>query len=81
VRVELRSTPAGARVSLHGRVLGTTPLQVALPAGVPTLLVFEAEGRLSIAQRVDPRKGLVVSVQLPPSARSPAVDDLKASPY
>jgi hypothetical protein len=68
-------------VSFHGRVLGYTPLSVALPAGVPTLLVFESEGRLSIAQRVHPRKGLVVSVQLPPSAHTPTLDDLKPSPY
>jgi len=81
VRVEVVSTPPGARVSLHGRVLGRTPLSVALPAGVPTLLVFESEGRLSIAQRVHPQKGLVVSVQLPPSGHTPTLDDLKASPY
>jgi serine/threonine protein kinase len=81
VRVEVVSTPPGARVSFHGRVLGYTPLSVALPAGVPTLLVFESEGRLSIAQRVHPRKGLVVSVQLPPSAHTPTLDDLKPSPY
>jgi serine/threonine protein kinase len=81
VRVGVVSNPPGARVSLHGRVLGRTPLSIALPTGVPTLLVFESEGRLSIAQRVQPRKGLVVSVQLPPAGHTPTLDDLKASPY
>lgn len=32
-KLELRSKPSGARVSLGSRVLGTTPLKVELPAG------------------------------------------------
>src|SRR5262249_33732429 len=31
VEVQLRSTPPGARVTLHGRLLGLTPLSVRLP--------------------------------------------------
>ncbi len=82
VPVELRSTPPGARVSLHGRSLGKTPLSVRLPPDVAVLLVFEADGRLSIAERVRARRGLVVTANLPPApVRSPGLDDLKASPY
>jgi hypothetical protein len=62
-------------------MLGTTPLTVQLPEGVPVLLVFEADGRLSIAERVRARPGLALAVQLPPSAPAPSLDDLKASPY
>ena len=81
VAVDLRSTPAGARVTLHGRLLGHTPLSVRLPPDRTLLLVFEAEGRLSIAERVRPREGLVVTAHLPPAAVAPGLDDLKASPY
>jgi len=81
IPVEIRSTPSGARVSLHGRVLGTTPLTVRLPENVPVLLVFEASGRLSIAERVRAHAGLALAVQLPPSTPAPSLDDLKASPY
>ena len=81
IPVTIRSTPSGARVSLHGRTLGTTPLVVRLPENVPLLLVFEASGRLSIAERVRAHPGLAVTVQLPPSAPAPSLDDLKASPY
>jgi len=81
VPVEVRSTPAGARVSLHGRPLGVTPLSVRLPPDAPVLLVFEAEGRLSIAERVRARRGLVVTAHLPPAPVRPGLDDLKASPY
>ncbi len=81
VPVELRSAPAGARVSLHGRPLGRTPLTVRLPPDVPVLLVFEADGRLSIAERVRARRGLVVTANLPPAPVRPGLDDLKASPY
>ena len=48
---------------------------------VPVLLVFEADGRLSIAERVRARPGLALAVQLPPSTPAPSLDDLKASPY
>jgi len=81
VRVELRSTPAGARVSLRGRALGRTPLSVRLQPDTTVLLVFEAPGRLSIAERVRPRPGLVVTAHLPPASVTPGLDDLKASPY
>jgi len=81
VPVELRSTPSGARVTLHGRLLGHTPLAVRLPPESTVLLVFEAQGRLSIAERVTPRDGLVVTVHLPPAPVPPGLDDLKASPY
>jgi serine/threonine-protein kinase len=81
VPVELRSTPPGARVSLHGRPLGRTPLTVRLPPDAPVLLVFEADGRLSIAERVRGRRGLVVTANLPPAPVRPGLDDLKASPY
>ena len=81
IPVEIRSTPSGARVSLHGRMLGTTPLTVRLPENVPVLLVFEANGRLSIAERVRAHPGLALAVQLPPSTPAPSLDDLKASPY
>jgi serine/threonine-protein kinase len=81
VPVELRSTPSGARVTLHGRLLGSTPLAVRLPAEGTVLLVFEAQGRLSIAERVTPREGLVVTVHLPPAPVPPGLEDLKASPY
>jgi serine/threonine-protein kinase len=81
VRIELRSTPAGARVTLHGRSLGRTPLSVRLPPDATVLLVFEAGGRLSIAERVRPRSGLVVTAHLPPAPVAPGLDDLKASPY
>jgi serine/threonine-protein kinase len=81
VPVELRSTPPGARVSLHGRSLGRTPLSVRLPPDVAVLLVFEADGRLSIAERVRARRGLVVTANLPPAPVRPGLDDLKASPY
>ena len=81
VPVELRSTPAGARVTLHGRSLGQTPLSVRLPPDRAVLLVFEAKGRLSIAERVQARDGLVVTAHLPPAPVAPGLDDLKASPY
>jgi serine/threonine-protein kinase len=81
VRIELRSTPAGAQVSLRGRALGRTPLAVRLQPDATVLLVFEAPGRLSIAERVRPRTGLVVTAHLPPTAVAPGLDDLKASPY
>ncbi|HEY3585696.1 MAG TPA: protein kinase [Myxococcaceae bacterium] len=81
IPVDLRSTPSGARVTLHGRLLGHTPLSVRLPQGRPLLLVFEAHGRLSIAERVRPREGLVVTAHLPPATVAPGLDDLKASPY
>jgi len=81
VEVDLRSTPAGARVTLHGRLLGHTPLAVRLPPDRTLLLVFEAQGRQSIAERVRARAGLVVTAHLPPSSVSPGLDDLKASPY
>ena len=81
VRIELRSTPAGAEVTLRGRALGRTPLSVRLTPDVMVLLVFEAPGRLSIAERVRPRTGLVVTAHLPPAAVAPGLDDLKASPY
>lgn len=81
VPVELRSTPMGARVSWHGRPLGRTPLSVRLPQDGTVLLVFEAEGRLAIAERVRPRAGLVVNAHLPPAPVAPGLDDLKASPY
>ncbi|HEY1418010.1 MAG TPA: serine/threonine-protein kinase, partial [Myxococcaceae bacterium] len=81
VAVELRSTPAGARVTLHGRSLGQTPLSVRLPPDRAVLLVFEATGRLSIAERVRARNGLVVTAHLPPAPVAPGLDDLKASPY
>jgi hypothetical protein len=45
------------------------------------LLVFEATGRLSIAERVRARNGLVVTAHLPPAPVAPGLDDLKASPY
>jgi serine/threonine-protein kinase len=81
VRIELRSTPAGARVTLHGRPLGRTPLSVRLQPDATVLLVFEAPGRLSIAERVRPRTGLVVTAHLPPASAAPGLEDLKASPY
>jgi eukaryotic-like serine/threonine-protein kinase len=81
VPVDLHSTPSGARVTLHGRLLGQTPLSVRLPAGRTVLLVFEAQGRVSIAERVRPREGLVVTAHLPPAPVIPGLDDLKASPY
>jgi len=81
VPVELHSTPAGARVSLHGRLLGHTPLSVRLPPDRTLLLVFEAQGRVSIAERVRARSGLVVTAHLPPASVAPGLDDLKASPY
>jgi hypothetical protein len=68
-------------VTLHGRLLGHTPLSVRLPEGRTLLLVFEAQGRLSIAERVQAREGLVVTAHLPPAAVAPGLDDLKASPY
>jgi hypothetical protein len=45
------------------------------------LLVFEAQGRLSIAERVRARDRLVVTAHLPPAPVVPGLDDLKASPY
>ena len=81
VPVELRSNPAGARVTLHGRPLGRTPLSVRLPPNRTLLLVFEADGRQSIAERVRARAGLVVTAHLPPAPVAPGLDDLKASPY
>jgi len=81
VRIELRSTPAGAQVTLRGRALGRTPLAVRLQPDATVLLVFEAPGRQSIAERVRPRTGLVVTAHLPPAAVAPGLDDLKASPY
>jgi eukaryotic-like serine/threonine-protein kinase len=81
VAVELRSTPPGARVTLHGRSLGRTPLSVRLPPDRAVLLVFEAKGRLSIAERVRAHDGLVVTAHLPPAAVAPGLDDLKSSPY
>ena len=81
VAVQLRSTPSGARVTLHGRLLGHTPLSVRLPPDRTVLLVFEAQGRLSIAERVRARDRLVVTAHLPPAAVAPGLDDLKASPY
>jgi serine/threonine-protein kinase len=81
VAVELRSTPPGARVTLHGRSLGQTPLSVRLPPDRAVLLVFEARGRLSIAERVRAHDGLVVTAHLPPAPVAPGLDDLKASPY
>ncbi len=81
IAVELRSTPAGARVTLHGRPLGHTPLSVRLPPDRTLLLVFEADGRQSIAERVRARAGLVVTAHLPPAPVAPGLDDLKASPY
>jgi len=81
VPVDLHSTPSGARVTLHGRLLGYTPLSVRLPPGRALLLVFEAQGRVSIAERVRPREGLVVTAHLPPAPVIPGLDDLKASPY
>jgi len=81
IAVELRSTPAGARVTLHGRPLGHTPLSVRLPPDRTVLLVFEADGRQSIAERVRARTGLVVTAHLPPAPVAPGLDDLKASPY
>jgi len=79
VPVLVRSTPPGARVSLHGRPLGVTPLSIRLPPDTAVLLVFEASGRLSIAERVRARRGLVVTAHLPPAPVH--LDDLKASPY
>jgi hypothetical protein len=81
VPVELNSTPAGARVTLHGRLLGHTPLSVRLPPDRTLLLVFEAQGRVSIAERVRARSGLVVTAHLPLASVAPGLDDLKASPY
>ncbi len=81
VAVQLRSTPPGARVTLHGRLLGHTPLSVHLPPDRTVLLVFEAQGRLSIAERVRARDRLVVTAHLPPAPVAPGLDDLKASPY
>jgi tRNA A-37 threonylcarbamoyl transferase component Bud32 len=81
VAVQLRSTPPGARVTLHGRLLGHTPLSVELPPDRTVLLVFEAQGRLSIAERVRARDRLVVTAHLPPAPVAPGLDDLKASPY
>jgi hypothetical protein len=81
VPIDLRSTPTGARVTLHGRLLGHTPLSVRLPPDRTLLLVFEAQGRQSIAERVRARPGLVVTAHLPPASVSPGLDDLKASPY
>src|SRR5262249_11206837 len=81
VPVDLHSTPSGARVTLHGRLLGQTPLSVRRPPGRTLRPVFEAEGRLSIAERVRPRDGLVVTAHLPPAPLVPGLDDLKASPY
>jgi hypothetical protein len=68
-------------VTLHGRSLGQTPLSVRLPPDRAVLLVFEAKGRLSIAERVRAREGLVVTAHLPPAPVAPGLDDLKASPY
>jgi serine/threonine-protein kinase len=81
IPVQLRSTPPGARVTLHGRLLGHTPLSVELPPDRTVLLVFEAQGRLSIAERVRARDRLVVTAHLPPAPVAPGLDDLKASPY
>ena len=81
VQVGVRSSPPGARVTLHGRVLGTTPLSVRLPPERTVLLVFEADGRQSIAERVKARPGLVVTAHLPPAPLAPGLEDLKASPY
>ena len=81
VPVDLHSTPSGARVTLHGRLLGHTPLSVRLPPGRTLLLVFEAQGHLSIAERVRPREGMVVTAHLPPAPVIPGLDDLKGSPY
>jgi len=54
---------------------------VRLQPDTTVLLVFEAPGRLSIAERVRPRPGLVVTAHLPPASVTPGLDDLKASPY
>jgi len=81
VLVQLRSTPPDARVTLQGRLLGHTPLSVRLPPDRTVLLVFEAQGRLSIAERVRARDRMVVTAHLPPAPVAPGLDDLKASPY
>ena len=55
VRVRIESTPAGAEVSIAGDVLGTTPVDLQLPAGQPVTVAVTAAGRAPAQRDIVPR--------------------------
>ncbi|MBX3271060.1 MAG: PEGA domain-containing protein [Sandaracinaceae bacterium] len=62
--------PAGARVSVDGRELGTTPLAVRVPEGESWLFLFELDGYEGVAAE-PPEYGDVISLRLHPIPREP----------
>ncbi len=67
-RVVLRSTPAGAQVSITGSYRGRTPLEIDLPAGTPHEVTADLAGYRSAARalRLAPGQRTVVQLTLEP---------------
>ncbi|MEA3468508.1 MAG: PEGA domain-containing protein [Thermodesulfobacteriota bacterium] len=57
VQLALRSTPAGAKVSLNGKSQGNTPLKLSLAVGRSHLVHFSLVGYKSVEKTVTAREG------------------------
>jgi serine/threonine protein kinase len=90
-RVELRTTPDGARVELDGTFLGNTPLDIEVPvADKAGVLAISARGYSKVERRVAGDKDIVLNLELeqvrraaqkqpPPRKKPPAVKPPAAS--
>jgi hypothetical protein len=68
-RIEVTTDPAGARVSVDGRVLGTTPLTAALPAGQHTVVIGSGSETTRRTVNVTAgRTSAIVATLSPPAA-------------
>ncbi|MFV8752632.1 PEGA domain-containing protein [Nannocystaceae bacterium ST9] len=61
--VEVRSQPAGAKVFVAGELVGTTPLELPLAAGVHSLRI-ELEGHIALAREVEVVAGESATLEL-----------------
>lgn len=73
--VKLRSFPAGAEVTVDGSVVGTTPLELSLPAG-EHMLGIAADDFVSHRRRLTVVSGELLSVD---ASLAPVVSDLDAA--
>ena len=69
-RLKVTSEPAGARVVVDGKPIGTTPLDYSLPLG-DHRIVIESPGRHTAARSVSIRKGKTATVEVALAVKSP----------
>jgi hypothetical protein len=69
----IESDPTGATVLRNGEVVGTTPLDLALPDGAPIEITLRAPGRRTTTRTIGPDDPPVVSVHLDLARRAPSL--------